>query len=44
MATLWPSEWPASAGLHAWTTGAIGLMTLELVLMIVATESYHRPA
>ena len=30
-ATLWPSEWPASAGLHAWMVGAIGLMTLAVM-------------
>jgi uncharacterized protein involved in response to NO len=30
-AILWPSECPASAGLHAWTTGAIGLMTLAVM-------------
>lgn len=30
-AMLWPSKWPASAGLHAWTTGAIGLMTLAVM-------------
>ena len=30
-AILWPSEWPASAGLHAWMVGAIGLMTLAVM-------------
>ncbi len=30
-AILWPSEWPTSAGLHAWTTGAFGLMTLAVM-------------
>jgi uncharacterized protein involved in response to NO len=30
-AIVWPAEWPASAGLHAWTTGAIGLMTLAVM-------------
>jgi uncharacterized protein involved in response to NO len=30
-AILWPSVWPASAGLHAWTTGAVGLMTLAVM-------------
>ena len=30
-AILWPSEWPASAGLHAWMAGAIGLMTLAVM-------------
>src|SRR5262245_37334081 len=28
---LWPSRLPASAGLHAWTVGAIGLMTLAVM-------------
>ncbi len=28
---LWPSEWTASAGLHAWMAGAIGLMTLAVM-------------
>lgn len=30
-ALLWPAVWPASAGLHAWTTGAAGLMTLAVM-------------
>jgi uncharacterized protein involved in response to NO len=30
-AILWPTMVPASAGLHAWTTGAIGLMTLAVM-------------
>jgi uncharacterized protein involved in response to NO len=30
-AILWPAEWPASAGLHAWMVGAIGLMTLAVM-------------
>ena len=30
-AILWPGAVPASAGLHAWTTGAIGLMTLAVM-------------
>jgi len=30
-AILWPSAWPASAGVHAWTTGAVGLMTLAVM-------------
>ena len=30
-AILWPSGWPASAGLHAWMAGAIGLMTLAVM-------------
>jgi uncharacterized protein involved in response to NO len=30
-AILWPSHWPISAGIHAWTTGAVGLMTLAVM-------------
>ncbi len=30
-AILWPAAVPMSAGLHAWTTGAIGLMTLAVM-------------
>lgn len=30
-AILWPAYWPISAGLHAWTTGAVGLMTLAVM-------------
>ena len=30
-AALWPSEVPASAGIHAWTAGAIGLMTMAVM-------------
>jgi uncharacterized protein involved in response to NO len=30
-AILWPAHWPLSAGLHAWTTGAVGLMTLAVM-------------
>ena len=30
-AILWPSIWPISAGLHAWMTGAAGLMTLAVM-------------
>ncbi len=33
-AILWPSKWPASAGLHAWTAGAIGLMTLAMMTRV----------
>jgi len=31
LAILWPSWWPQSAGLHAWTAGAAGLMTLAVM-------------
>jgi len=30
-AVLWPVLVPASAGVHAWTTGAVGLMTLAVM-------------
>ncbi len=30
-AILWPAYWPISAGVHAWTTGAVGLMTLAVM-------------
>jgi uncharacterized protein involved in response to NO len=30
-ALLWPRHWPISAGIHAWTTGAVGLMTLAVM-------------
>ena len=30
-AILWPADWPVSAGLHAWMTGAAGLMTLAVM-------------
>jgi uncharacterized protein involved in response to NO len=33
-AILWPSKWPASAGIHAWTAGAIGLMTLAMMTRV----------
>ena len=41
-ALLWPAIWPASAGLHAWTAGAIGIMTLAV--MTRATPRTYRPA
>jgi uncharacterized protein involved in response to NO len=28
---LWPASVPASAGIHAWTAGAVGLMTLAVM-------------
>jgi len=31
VAALWPAIWPASAGIHAWTAGAVGLMTLAVM-------------
>ena len=30
-AIVWPAYWPTSAGIHAWTTGAVGLMTLAVM-------------
>ena len=30
-AILWPAHWPVSAGIHAWTAGAVGLMTLAVM-------------
>jgi uncharacterized protein involved in response to NO len=30
-AILWPAQWPTSAGLHAWTAGAFGLMPLAVM-------------
>jgi uncharacterized protein involved in response to NO len=30
-AILWPADIPTSAGIHAWTAGAIGLMTLAVM-------------
>lgn len=30
-AALWPEAVPASAGIHAWTAGAIGLMTMAVM-------------
>jgi uncharacterized protein involved in response to NO len=41
-ATLWPSEWPATAGLHAWTTGAVGLMTLAVMTRATLGHTGHK--
>jgi uncharacterized protein involved in response to NO len=30
-AVVSPAHWPTSAGIHAWTTGAVGLMTLAVM-------------
>jgi uncharacterized protein involved in response to NO len=30
-AILWPSAWPVSGGIHAWTAGAVGMMTLAVM-------------
>jgi uncharacterized protein involved in response to NO len=44
VAILWPSEWPASAGLHAWMVGAIGLMTLAVMTRASLGHSGHELA
>jgi uncharacterized protein involved in response to NO len=31
IAIIWPDMAPASAGIHAWTAGAIGLMTIAVM-------------
>ncbi|MGZ5829533.1 MAG: NnrS family protein [Xanthobacteraceae bacterium] len=31
LSIIWPADWPASAGLHAWMAGAAGLMTLAVM-------------
>jgi uncharacterized protein involved in response to NO len=41
-AILWPSQWPASAGLHAWTAGAIGLMTLAVMTRTSLGHTGHK--
>ncbi len=43
-AILWPAESPASAGLHAWTTGAIGLMTLAVMTRASLGHTEHKLA
>lgn len=43
-AILWPAEWPASAGLHAWATGAIGLVTLAVMTRASLGHSGHKLA
>ena len=41
---LRPSEWPVSAGLHAWTAGAIGLMTLAVMTRTSLGHTGHKLA
>jgi uncharacterized protein involved in response to NO len=41
-ALVWPAEWPESAGLHAWTTGAIGLMTLAVMTRASLGHTGHK--
>ena len=43
-ALVWPSTWPASAGLHAWTAGAIGLMTLAMMTRVSLGHSGQKLA
>jgi len=43
-AILWPSEWPISAGFHAWTAGAIGLMTLAVMTRASLGHTGHKLA
>lgn len=43
-AILWPSKWPASAGLHAWTAGAIGLMTIAVMTRTSLGHTGHKLA
>ena len=43
-AILRPSEWPASAGLHAWMVGAIGLMTLAVMTRASLGHTGHELA
>lgn len=41
-AILWPSQVPPSAGLHAWTAGAIGLMTLAVMTRASLGHTGHK--
>jgi len=43
-AIFWPAEWPASAGLHAWVVGAIGLMTLAVMTRASLGHTGHQLA
>ena len=43
-AIVWPAESPASAGLHAWTMGAIGLMTLAVMTRASLGHTGHQLA
>jgi uncharacterized protein involved in response to NO len=38
---LWPSDWPTSAALHAWTAGAFGLMTLAVMTRASLSHTSH---
>jgi uncharacterized protein involved in response to NO len=39
---LWPAWVPASAGLHAWTAGAVGMMTLAVMTRASLGHTGHR--
>ena len=43
-AILRPSEWPTSAGLHAWMVGATGLMTLAVMTRASLGHTGHQLA
>jgi len=43
-AIFWPAEWPASAGVHAWVAGAIGLMTLAVMTRASLGHTGHQLA
>ncbi len=42
LASLWPETVAADAGIHAWTTGAIGLMTLGVMSHLTLRHSEGR--
>ena len=41
-AIIWPSQVPISAGLHAWTAGAIGLTTLAVMTRASLGHTGHK--
>ena len=40
-AALWPADVPASAGIHAWTAGAVGMMTLAVMTRATLGHTGH---
>jgi uncharacterized protein involved in response to NO len=40
-AILWPAQVPVSAGIHAWTAGAIGIMTLAVMTRATLGHTGH---
>jgi uncharacterized protein involved in response to NO len=40
-AALWPAFVPASAGIHAWTAGAVGMMTLAVMTRATLGHTSH---